>query len=155
MCNFAAVSLENPRGSHNLQCDLCLVPLRLARAEHHLITQSEERKQPKLWLTLRPSEHSLLERLLLFCAALLHIVLSLSPDNRLFRLLCYRPIAYLGRISYMMYLLHSTCIMASVKYLSELRQFWILSEKMIPIESTVFGCKGLHLSIYCIRKCPY
>jgi peptidoglycan/LPS O-acetylase OafA/YrhL len=70
-----------------------------------------------------------------FCAAFLMHVLALAPGSLGYRLLTFGPVAYLGRISYMMYLLHSTCIMVSVKYLNGYSH--ILS-RLVALLSTVF-----------------
>jgi peptidoglycan/LPS O-acetylase OafA/YrhL len=50
------------------------------------------------------------------CLGILTYVLALTPDKMAYRLLTFGPVAYLGRISYMMYLLHSTLIMFFVHY---------------------------------------
>ena len=36
--------------------------------------------------------------------------------------------------------------------LGELGEFWVLSKKIIAVEATVFGCKGLHLAVDCVGK---
>jgi peptidoglycan/LPS O-acetylase OafA/YrhL len=72
--------------------------------------------------------------ILVFCLGLLTYVLALSPENLFYRILTFAPMAYLGRISYMMYLLHSTCIMISVKYLNGYSH--ILS-RLVAISGTI------------------
>ena len=61
--------------------------------------------------------------ILVFCAALLTYVLALTPGGLFYRFLTFGPVAYLGRISYMLYLVHSTFIMASVKYFNRYGHF--------------------------------
>lgn len=72
--------------------------------------------------------------ILIFCSALFMAVLTLDSGCWLFRLFCYSPVAYVGRISYTMYLLHSTCIMASVKYLNAYSQ---LMSRSVALAATI------------------
>jgi peptidoglycan/LPS O-acetylase OafA/YrhL len=69
-----------------------------------------------------------------FCLAFLTHVLALTPGSLGYRILSFWPVAYLGRISSMMYLLHSTCIMVSVKYLNGYSH--ILS-RLVALASTI------------------
>ena len=89
-----------------------------------------------------------------FCTALLSYVLTLTPGSVSYRVLTFAPIAYLGRISYMMYLVHSTCIMFCLEYLNGYSH--ILSRSVAFVSTILLSSLSWHfIESKLVNKTPW